>query len=67
MKSHAAGQDNKVRHLSKVDVHPFIIKPLLFNYHFSSQLVQKCEISSHGLEGVCVCIYCTCVGVCEVL
>lgn len=55
MKSHAAGPDNKVRHLSKVHVHPFRIKPFVFNYHFSGHLVQKREISSHGLEG-CLCI-----------
>lgn len=58
MKSHAAGQNNKTRHLSKVHVHPFGIKPFAFNYHCVSWLVQKHELSSHGLEGcLCVCVY----------
>lgn len=57
MKSHAAGQDNKVRHLRKVHVHPFRIKPFVLDNHFYSQLIQKLELYECG---------CVCVSVCTI-
>lgn len=54
--SHAAGRDNKVRHLPEVHVHPFVIKPFVFNYHFSSQLIQKAWNILTWPGGVFVCV-----------
>lgn len=54
MRSDAAGPDNEVRHLPKVHVHPFKMRTFVYNYRFSNQLLQKHELSSHGLEG-CLC------------
>lgn len=52
MKSHVAGQDNKVRHLAKVHVHPLSVKPFVFNYYFSC---TKTQIIFTWPGGECVC------------